>query len=180
MDRFWLYDPIASIGIRFAARRIPVHECTWVIYTAMRKSEKEIDTRHKKPLHSLFRTSHVNKYTIPTWARDVTPWPERCGANDLSVHPSRAGWVAWRTECCCGRVVDRYLRFPYHWTCSECKLAGFHSRRRVELIENEIAGKIEKIMLTNLQSECAERCGVFFCRRYEQYLSCTLLRVENL
>ena len=98
---FRLHDPLASAGIWFVARRVPTNKRTRVIGTVVRESEEEIDTCHKKPLQSkAIRVPYIDENTIPAWTRDVTPRPERCRADNLSVHPSRARWVAWCTKRC--------------------------------------------------------------------------------
>jgi hypothetical protein len=70
--------------------------------SAVRKSKKKVDTGNEEPLHPIIRISHINKDAVPTWARDITPWPERSRADYFSVHSAGTRWVTWGTECGCG------------------------------------------------------------------------------
>lgn len=81
--------------------RVPVHEGTRVFNVSIREFKEEVNASDEEASHPRsIRVPSTDEDAVPSWGRDVTFRPPRCGANRLSVHPSWAGRVAGGTKCC--------------------------------------------------------------------------------
>ena len=139
-----------------------MYECTWIVNIVVREPKEEVNTRNNEPFHPhVLRVSCINEDAVPTGSRDVTSRPEWRRADDLAIHPSRAWWIARCAECCCGWMVDRHFRLPYHGAIGKCQLVGFDSRRGFELVKKEAAREVEEVVLVDLKTERLKRSGVF-------------------
>ena len=127
MSGFRSHHPVASGGILFITSWVPVDQCAWVVDAVVWKLEEEVNSCYKETLHSnILWVSDIDEDTISAWARNVALQPRRHGVDDLTIHPSRARWVAWCTEYCCGWVENWHLQIPYHLL-SRWSLFHFHN-----------------------------------------------------